>query len=212
MGSDPVKTALFTGSQQFHTLWKRCEKHVRKHVKLNSSHVFSQFNSQVFHSIFTCFYPIVNTGSFFLLLVLLRTLYLGTRLILSFLSHAFYLSNIWTYALPEESFEQTSHSCKILHKPIGENTPKLFHTQVFHRNQAEVVCQFTANSPAANSTGWSCLPIRFKREIFTLFIRTNTRTVTFALNKVFQTRSAFLNDEYLLRDIAIVEYFIFIFI
>ena len=60
MGSDPVKTALFTGSQQFHTLWKRCEKHVRKHVKLNSSHVFSQFNSQVFHSIFTCFYPIVG--------------------------------------------------------------------------------------------------------------------------------------------------------
>ena len=59
MGSDPVKTALFTGSQQFHTLWKRCEKHVKKHVKLNSSHVFSQFNSQVFHSIFTCFYPIV---------------------------------------------------------------------------------------------------------------------------------------------------------
>ena len=62
MGSDPVKTALFTGSQQFHTLWKRCEKHVRKHVKLNSSHVFSQVNSQVFHSIFTCFYPIVKSG------------------------------------------------------------------------------------------------------------------------------------------------------
>ena len=29
-------------------------------MKLNSSHVFSQFNSQVFHSIFTCFYPIVK--------------------------------------------------------------------------------------------------------------------------------------------------------
>ena len=29
-------------------------------MKLNSSHVFSQFNSQVFHSIFTCFYPIVS--------------------------------------------------------------------------------------------------------------------------------------------------------
>ena len=71
--------------------------------------------------------------------------------------------------------------------------------------QAEVVCQFTANS-----TGWSCLPIRFKREIFTLFIRTSKRTVTFALNKVFQTRSAVLNDEYLLRDIAIVEYLILV--
>ena len=76
--------------------------------------------------------------------------------------------------------------------------------------QAEVVCQFTANSPAANSTGWSCLPIRFKREILTFFIRTSKRTVTFALNKVFQTRSAFLNDEYLLRDIAIVGYLILV--
>ena len=75
-------------------------------------------------------------------------------------------------------------------------------------DQAEVVCQFTANSPAANSTGGSCLPIRFKREIFTLFIRTSKRTVTYALNKVFQTRSAVLNDEYLLRDIAIAEYLI----
>ena len=46
------------------------------------------------------------------------------------------------------------------------------------------------------------------REIFTLFIRTSKRTVTFALNKVFQTRSAVLNDEYLLRDIAIAEYLI----
>ena len=46
-------------------------------------------------------------------------------------------------------------------------------------------CQFTANSPAANSTGWSCLPIRFKREIFTSFIRTSKRTVTFALKKGF---------------------------
>ena len=87
-----------------------------------------------------------------------------------------------------------------------------------NHNQAEVVGQFTANSPAANSTGWSCLPIRFKGEIFTLFIRTSKRTVTFALNKVFpgvfQTRSAVLNDEYLLRYIAIliVEYLIFIFI
>ena len=79
-------------------------------------------------------------------------------------------------------------------------------------DQTEVVCQFTANSPAANSTGWSCLPIRFKGEIFTLFTRTSKRTVTFALNKVFQTRSAVLNDEYLLRDIAIEEYLIFIFI
>ena len=83
-------------------------------------------------------------------------------------------------------------------------------------NQAEVVGQFTANSPAANSTGWSCLPIWFKREIFTLFTRTSKKTVTFAWNKVFpgvfQTRSAILNDEYLLRDIAIVEYLIVIFI
>ena len=82
----------------------------------------------------------------------------------------------------------------------------------FYSYQAKVVCQFTASSPAANSTGWSCLPIRFKWEIFTLFIRTSKRTVTFALNKVFQTRSAVLNDEYLLRDIAIEEYLIFIFI
>ena len=51
MGSVLVKNALFTGSQQFHTLWKRCEKH----VKLNSS--------QVFHSIFTCFYAPKNIKS-----------------------------------------------------------------------------------------------------------------------------------------------------
>ena len=31
-------------------------------MKLNSSHVFSQGISQVFHSIFTCFYPIVGGG------------------------------------------------------------------------------------------------------------------------------------------------------
>ena len=43
------------------------------------------------------------------------------------------LSSSPTYALPEESFEHTSHSCKILQKPIGKNVPKLFHTQVFHR-------------------------------------------------------------------------------
>ena len=60
--------------------------------------------------------------------------------------------------------------------------------QEWSQDLAEVVCQFTANSPAANSTGWSCLPIRFKREIITLFLRISKRTVTFALNKVFQTR------------------------
>ena len=32
-------------------------------MKLNSSHVFSKLNSQVFHSIFTCFYPIVKEAS-----------------------------------------------------------------------------------------------------------------------------------------------------
>ena len=29
-------------------------------------------------------------------------------------------------------------------------------------HQTEVVCQFTANSTPANSTGWNCLPIRIK--------------------------------------------------
>ena len=56
------------------------------------------------------------------------------------------------------------------------------------KKTAELVCQFTANSPTANSTGWSCLPIRFKREIVTLFLRISKKTVTFALNKVFQSR------------------------
>ena len=31
-------------------------------MKFNSSHVFSQLNSQVFHSIFTGFHPIVKHG------------------------------------------------------------------------------------------------------------------------------------------------------
>ena len=42
---------------------------------------------------------------------------------LSALSQAFSLSNIWKYALTEESFEQTSNFCKILQKPIRENVP-----------------------------------------------------------------------------------------
>ena len=37
---------------------------MKKHVKLNSSHVFSQGISQVFHSIFTGFHPIVIVGGF----------------------------------------------------------------------------------------------------------------------------------------------------
>ena len=51
----------------------------------------------------------------------------------------------------------------------------------------------TANSlpisPAVNSTIWSCLPIRFKREIVALWLRIRKRTGTFAFNKVFQTHS-----------------------
>ena len=55
-------------------------------------------------------------------------------------------------------------------------------------------CKRTANSlpisPAVNSTIWSCLPIRFKREIVALWRRIRKRTVyTFAFNKVFQTHS-----------------------
>ena len=62
----------------------------------------------------------------------------------------------------------------------------------------------------AKKPSWSCLPIRrlpirFKLEIVTLFLRISKRTVTFALDKVFQTPSAVLNEEYLLSDIAIVD-------
>ena len=49
-------------------------------------------------------------------------------------------------------------------------------------------------------------------EKVTLDRRNSKRTVTLALDKVFQTRSAVLNDEYLLRDIAVEQYLIFIFI
>ena len=44
-GFDPVKSALFTGFQNF----TPCEKPVKKHVKTCSSQVLSQDNSQVFH-------------------------------------------------------------------------------------------------------------------------------------------------------------------
>ena len=44
-------------------------------------------------------------------------------------------------------------------------------------DQAEVVCQFIASSPAANSTGWSCLPIPFMREKVTLERRNGRRTI-----------------------------------
>ena len=50
---------------------------------------------------------------------------------------------------------------------------------------SEVVCQFTAHSPAANLTGWSCLPIRFKREIETLWLGISKGTVAFVINKFF---------------------------
>ena len=70
----------------------------------------------------------------------------------------------------------------------------------------------TANSlpisPAVNSTIWSCLPIRFKREIVALWLRIRKRTVRFAFNKVFLNP---FNDKYLLRVIAIVEYLMCIF-
>ena len=73
--------------------------------------------------------------------------------------------------------------------------------------------KWTANSlpisPAVNSAIWSCLPIRFKREIVALWLRIRKRTVTFALNKVFQTHS--VTNIYLLRVIAIVEYLMYIF-
>ena len=32
-----------------------------------------------------------------------------------------------------KSFQHTSHFRKIVQKPIGEDAPKLFHTQVFHK-------------------------------------------------------------------------------
>ena len=47
--------------------------------------------------------------------------------------------------------------------------------------------KLSANSPAANSTGWSCLPIRFKGEIVTLWLRISKKNVVFAVNKFFQT-------------------------
>ena len=50
-------------------------------------------------------------------------------------------------------------------------------------------CQFTTNFAGCHSTIWSCLPIRFKREIVALWLRIRKRTVTFAFNKVSQTHS-----------------------
>ena len=46
-------------------------------------------------------------------------------------------------------------------------------------NQAEVVWQFTASSPAANSTGWSCLPIQFMKEKVTLELRNSRGIINF---------------------------------
>ena len=57
-----------------------------------------------------------------------------------------------------------------------------YKTSLLQINQAEVVCQFTASSPAANSTGWSCLPIRFMREKVTL-VRRNSRGIINFLKK-----------------------------
>ena len=48
----------------------------------------------------------------------------------------------------------------ILLNKIKQDPVMTVNIQLNH-NQAEVVGQFTVNSPAANSTGWSCLPIRF---------------------------------------------------
>ena len=50
-----------------------------------------------------------------------------------------------------------------------------------------------------------CFLPQHGRRAHTLFLRISKKTVTFALDKVFQTPSAVLNEEYLLSDIAIVD-------
>ena len=56
-------------------------------------------------------------------LLVLQTLYLGTRLALLSLSQAFQLSNIWTYALTEKSFEHIIQtSVKFSKNPPGKKT------------------------------------------------------------------------------------------
>ena len=58
--------------------------------------------------------------------VLLRTLYLGTGLVLSSLSQAFWLSNMWTYALTEKVSNILRTSVKFSKNPSGKKLQNCF--------------------------------------------------------------------------------------
>ena len=58
--------------------------------------------------------------------VLLRTLYLGTGLVLSSLSQAFWLSNMWTYALTEKVSNILRTSVKFSKNPLGKKLQNCF--------------------------------------------------------------------------------------
>ena len=60
--------------------------------------------------------------------------------------------------------------------------------------QAEVVCQFTASSPAANSTGWSCLPIQFMKEKVTLERRNSRGIINFLTKYSYMYRTIMYNS------------------
>ena len=60
--------------------------------------------------------------------------------------------------------------------------------------QAEVVCQFTASSQAANSTGWSCLPIQFMKEKVTLERRNSRGIINFLTKYSYMYRTIMYNS------------------
>ena len=60
--------------------------------------------------------------------------------------------------------------------------------------QAEVVCQFTASSQAANSTGWSCLPIQFMKEKVTLELRNSRWIINFLTKYNYMYRTIMYNS------------------
>ena len=64
--------------------------------------------------------------------------------------------------------QKKNKTAQYIHYLKPDESPEKCNMIVFNTSahiniyQAEAVCQFTANSTSANSTGWNCLPIRIK--------------------------------------------------
>ena len=67
--------------------------------------------------------------------------------------------------------------------------------ETLRRDQAEVVCQFTASSLAANSTGWTCLPIWFMQEKVTLEWRNSRGIINFLTKYNYIYRTIMYNSQ-----------------